>query len=110
MIRKNLLLFVIALTFGSVLSACGSSNHDEGTSSAGRESDTALSQEEASSAPENAEPVEEAESEKTEAAEEAAEDGSENNGNILIAYFLTREIPGKRPRLLQTTPTANWVR
>lgn len=87
MIRKNLLLFVIVLTFSLVLSACGSSNHDEGTFSAGRESDAALSQEGASSAPENAEPVEEAESEKTEAAEEVTEDGSENNGNILIAYF-----------------------
>lgn len=87
MIRKNLLLFVIVLTFGFVLSACGSSNHDEGTASAGRESDTALSQEEASSAPENAEPVEEAESGKTEAAGEVTQDSSENNGNILIAYF-----------------------
>ena len=63
MIRKNLLLFVIVLTFSLVLSACGSSNHDEGTFSAGRESDAALSQ------------------------EEVTEDGSENNGNILIAYF-----------------------
>ena len=43
--KKNLLLFLMVLTFSFVLSACGSSNHDGGTSSAGKETDAALSQE-----------------------------------------------------------------
>lgn len=84
MIRKNLLLFVMVLTLSFVLSACGSSNHAAGTSSAADETETeteALKTEEPAG-DEREEPAEEQETMEPETTETDADGNS-----ILIAYF-----------------------
>lgn len=80
-IRKNLLLFVLALTLSFVLAACGNSNPSAETSSAADEPETVT---ETSQTEESTEDVSE---ESPEAMEPESAETEANGGNVLIAYF-----------------------
>lgn len=80
-IRKNLLLFVLALTLSFVLAACGNSNPSAETSSAADEPETVT---ETSQTEESTEDVSE---ESPESMEPESAETEANGGNVLIAYF-----------------------
>ena len=80
-IRKNLLLFVLALTLSFVLAACGNSNPSAETSPAADEPETVT---ETSQTEESTEDVSE---ESPEAMEPESAETETNGGNVLIAYF-----------------------
>lgn len=78
-IRKNLLLFVLALTLSFVLAACGNSSPSADTSSTVDETETV------SETLQTEESAEDASEESTEEPETAETDA--DGGNVLIAYF-----------------------
>lgn len=79
-IKKNLLLFLLALAFSFVLAACGNSNASEEASPATNKAETLQTEEPAEDVSE--EPTEEPEATEPETIETDA-----NRGNVLIAYF-----------------------